>query len=100
MITSKKLRLVMLSMKLWRVINQQLRRLRLMKIQKIGNQVFLGLALSKWEINKLLKINQISQKNLLLVKVQVDHLEHLKWEIPLRIKINQKIKSHPLGIFQ
>ena len=83
----------MLSMRLLLVINQLLNRLSQMPKKRIRDQVFLDLALLKWELKILLKLRQINLKNLPLVKVQEDHLELLKWEILKRIKKNQLNKS-------
>lgn len=75
------------------MINQLLNRLSPMPKIRIRDQVFLDLALLKWELKILFKLRQINLKNLPSVKVEEDHLEVLKWEILNRIKKNQLNKS-------
>ena len=89
----------MLSMRLLLVINQLLNKLSPIP-KRIRDQVFLDLALSKWELKILLKLRQINLKNLPSVKVEEDHLELLKWEILKRIKKNQLNKSLLLVVFK
>jgi len=100
MITSKKLKKVMLSMMLLLVTGQLLKKLNRKKLNRIRVLVFLDLALLKWDRNQLLKNNQKNLKNHLLVKVEEDRSELLKWAILNRIRKSQLRISHLLVVFQ
>jgi len=84
-------------MRLLLVINQLLNKLSRMMKLRIRDQVFLDLALLKWELKILLNPRQI---NLNLPLVEEDHSELLKWEMLKRIKKNHWNKSLLLVVFQ